>query len=204
MKKINASNSRGNIGLLGAGIAAFFASICCVGPLVLLSLGISGAWIGNLSALETYRPLFMAITLAFLGFAFYQVYQKPGAMLIDGDEDCGCPTNKRRSKFMLWGATVFIAALFAFPYLSPVVLADNPDNGEMRLERAVLDIDNMTCSACTVTVNRSLTRIDGVKEAKVTLKPPVAVVFFDPSKVSKQVLVTATTNAGYPSSVRKK
>lgn len=202
MKKIKSPNQKGNIGLLGAGVAAFLASICCVGPLVLLSLGISGAWIGNLSALQAYRPFFMAITAAFLGFAFYRVYRKPKTALIDGDEDCGCPVNQKKGKFMLWGTTIAIVALFALPYLSPVVLADKSSDSGASYEKVVLDVENMTCSACTVTVAKRLTRIDGVKDAKVTLKPPEAVVFFDPSKVSTKELIAATTNAGYPSSVR--
>jgi hypothetical protein len=65
---------RGNAVLVGSILAAFGASICCVGPLVLLALGISGAWISSLTALEPYRPIFMGLTLLFLGFAFYRLY----------------------------------------------------------------------------------------------------------------------------------
>ena len=46
--------------LVAAILAAIGASVCCVGPLVLLALGIGGAWIGNLAALEPYRPAFAA------------------------------------------------------------------------------------------------------------------------------------------------
>jgi mercuric ion binding protein len=53
-----------------------------------------------------------------------------------------------------------------------------------------------------VTVKKSLTQLDGVKRAKVTLQPPEAVVVFDPAKVSIEDLVHATTYAGYPSSVK--
>ena len=65
------------MGLIGAVVSAIAASICCVGPLVLLALGVSGAWIGNLTALEPYRQIFMVAALGFLGFAFYRVYRKP-------------------------------------------------------------------------------------------------------------------------------
>jgi mercuric ion transport protein len=43
-------------------LAAIIGSLCCVAPLVLLTLGISGAWIGQLTALEPYRPIFIGIT----------------------------------------------------------------------------------------------------------------------------------------------
>lgn len=51
---------------------------------------------------------------------------------------------------------------------------------------------------------KNLTKLDGVQEARVTLKPPEAVVVYDPSKISIEDLIKATTNAGYPSSVKKK
>jgi mercuric ion binding protein len=59
----------------------------------------------------------------------------------------------------------------------------------------------MTCSACAVTVRKSLTRIEGVKDAKVTLRPPQAVVTYDPVKVPMERLVEATTKAGFPSTI---
>mgnify|MGYP003632310368 FL=1 len=49
--------------LLAGGVAALLASACCLGPLVLVVLGFSGAWIGNLTALEPYRPWFLAAAL---------------------------------------------------------------------------------------------------------------------------------------------
>ena len=56
--------------LVGGVLASIGASACCVGPLLLLSLGISGAWIGNLTALEPYRPVFISLVIVFLGLAF--------------------------------------------------------------------------------------------------------------------------------------
>jgi copper chaperone CopZ len=70
MKKPNAQ--KGNSFLISGIFSAMGASICCVGPLVLLALGVGGAWIGSLTALEPYRPIFIGLTLLFLGFAFYR------------------------------------------------------------------------------------------------------------------------------------
>ena len=52
-----------NVPVIGGVIAAIGASLCRVGPFVLLTLGISGAWIGNLTLLEPYRPFFIVIVL---------------------------------------------------------------------------------------------------------------------------------------------
>ena len=60
--------------LIAGALAAIGASVCCVGPLVLLLLGIGGAWIGHLTALEPYRPIFIGLTLLFLGLAFHRLY----------------------------------------------------------------------------------------------------------------------------------
>ena len=53
--------------LIAGVLAAIGASVCCVGPLVLLALGIGGTWVGSLTAMEPYRPIFIALTLLFLG-----------------------------------------------------------------------------------------------------------------------------------------
>jgi mercuric ion transport protein len=53
---INVKNS-----LVAGILAALGASACCVGPLLLLTLGIGGAWVGRLTVLEPYRPYFTAL-----------------------------------------------------------------------------------------------------------------------------------------------
>ena len=67
-----------------------------------------------------------------------------------------------------------------------------------------MEVKNMTCVSCVVGVKKSLTRLNGIKEAKVTLEPPEAVVIFDPVKVKVEDLIKATTNAGYPSSIKQR
>lgn len=54
-------NGRG--ALFAGGLAAILASTCCLGPLILVALGFSGAWIRNLTALEPYRPIFIGVAL---------------------------------------------------------------------------------------------------------------------------------------------
>jgi mercuric ion transport protein len=62
---------------LWAGVlAGIVGSLCCVAPLVLLTLGISGAWISQLTALEPYRPIFIGVMLIFIGLAFRQLWER--------------------------------------------------------------------------------------------------------------------------------
>ncbi len=104
-------------GLLGA----IAASSCCVVPLVLFSLGVSGVWIGNLAALAPYQPIFVVITLGFLGYGYYLVYSMPKAVRA---ENQACPRRgpRRTVKIALWVATVLVAAAVAFPYYAPLLL----------------------------------------------------------------------------------
>src|SRR6266700_1364351 len=58
-------------------LAALGAASCCVVPFALFILGVSGAWIGNLTGLEPYQPIFAAIAFANIGYGFYLVYRRP-------------------------------------------------------------------------------------------------------------------------------
>ena len=66
-----------------------------------------------------------------------------------------------------------------------------------------LDVQKMFCATCPITVRLSLKKIAGVIDAKVTLEPPVAAVTYDDAKTSTEQLIRATTNAGFPSTLRK-
>ena len=58
-------------------LAALLASACFLGPLVLVTLGVSGAWIGNLKMLEPYRPLFPGAALIAMFFAYRRISSTP-------------------------------------------------------------------------------------------------------------------------------
>jgi mercuric ion transport protein len=119
LKTKNMSNpKRGNSFLIAGILSAIGASICCVGPLVLLALGVSGAWIGSLTALEPYRPIFIGLTLLFLAGAFYRLYLvRPGC----SDESvCANPRTLKRQRLGFWIVTVLVLGLIAVPWLAPL------------------------------------------------------------------------------------
>ncbi len=66
-----------------------------------------------------------------------------------------------------------------------------------------LDVKNMTCAVCPITVRRSLERVAGVSAVKVDFAKKTAIVTYDPDKTKPEALTRATTNAGYPSTVEK-
>ena len=88
----------------GGVLGALLASSCCVVPLVLVTLGVSGAWIGNLTAMEPYKPIFAAVALLFIGLGFWQVYFRARRACADGSY-CARPQSSRITKVALWFAT---------------------------------------------------------------------------------------------------
>jgi mercuric ion transport protein len=107
------------IAATGSAIAAVLASSCCIAPLVLVTLGVSGAWIGSLSALEPYTPWFVAITIVFLGLGFWQVYvkEKPAC---EEDLYCATPASDRVIKIILWLATGLVVLVLTIDYWAPL------------------------------------------------------------------------------------
>src|SRR5438874_3671798 len=71
------------LSMMAGVLAAIGASVCCVGPLVLLGLGVSGAWIGNLVAVEPFRPIFIAVTLLFFVLAYRKLYRRAAVCATD-------------------------------------------------------------------------------------------------------------------------
>lgn len=190
-------------GLIAAISAAIVASVCCIGPLLFVGLGISGAWISNLTAFEPYRPIFIALTFLFLGFAFYKVYRKPKTENCEAGSYCANPKKDKINKAVLWSVTVLIVGMLIFPNVVGS-LASKPQTTAQtsQTNRITLEVKGMTCAACPVTVSKSLEKLDGVQEVSATLSPPEAIVAYDPNKVSIKQLVEATTNAGFPSAIK--
>jgi mercuric ion transport protein len=105
------------VGMLGA----LAATSCCIVPLALFALGIGGAWIGNLTALAPYQPIFITATLIFLGTGYYLVYRRRGAACAEG-KPCARPLPRRGVKLALWAATTLVASAIAFPYVARALL----------------------------------------------------------------------------------
>ena len=108
-------------GSLVAGVlAAIGASVCCVGPLVLLTLGIGGAWIANLTALEPLRPWFIVATLLFVGLAFRRLYLQP--QVCEPGAVCAEPIVLKRQWLIFWIVALVLLALLSLPWLAPLFL----------------------------------------------------------------------------------
>ncbi len=110
-------NSRGV--LLTGGLAAILASTCCLGPLVLVTLGFSGAWISNLTTLEPYRPWFIGAALAALFMAGRRIY-RPARSCAPG-EVCAVASVRIAYKLLFWLVAVLVVIAIVFPYVLPLL-----------------------------------------------------------------------------------
>lgn len=107
----------------GALTTAIAATLCCIVPLVLFMLGISGAWISNLIALEPYRPYFLTIASIFVILGFWQTYKKPSAKDCKPSTFCAMPVSDRINKIVLFIATGVILLAIIYPYIAPFLLS---------------------------------------------------------------------------------
>ena len=99
---------------------AFGAAACCILPLALFTLGVTGAWIGALTALAPYQPAFLAIAVGGLAYGFHRVYRRP--KVVCGADGCARPFPQRAVKTALWAATALVVAAAIYPYLAPTLL----------------------------------------------------------------------------------
>ena len=106
--------------MLGAVVAAFAASLCCIGPVLFVMVGV-GASLG--SSFEPLRPFLTVLVVAALAVGFYTVYgRKAQPAGCAPGEACGLPRNRVRNKVILWTATVLAVVLWSFNYWSTLLL----------------------------------------------------------------------------------
>jgi MerT mercuric transport protein. len=106
---------------IGAVLAAIGASACCVGPLLFLSLGIGGAWMSTLTAMEPARPFFIILALVLMALGYRKLYRKPSCC----EESAICTNSdvQRKQRLIFWLGSAFILLLLAFPWLAPFFMA---------------------------------------------------------------------------------
>jgi mercuric ion transport protein len=109
---------KGSVALMVGGIAAVLASTCCLGPLVLVALGFSGAWIGNLTVLEPYRPAFIGASLIALFFAYRRIFRP--TQTCKPEEVCAVPQVRTAYKAIFWIVAALVLVALAFPYILPL------------------------------------------------------------------------------------
>lgn len=178
-------------------VSAALASVCCIGPLVLVGLGMGG--LGLAAGLARYRTIFMALTFAFLGLAFYLTYRKREVQCADGS--CEVKSAGARAKTLLWIVTAATLALASFPLWIGAFSSKSPVASNGRLVK--LNVTGMFCPACAVSIGKALKNVPGVQSASVDFDKSEASVFVDPQAETKSdALIKAVEETGYKASLR--
>lgn len=182
---------------IGALLAAALASLCCIGPLVLVGLGVGA--VGLAAALAKYRLIFMLLTFAFLGFAFYLTYRKREIQCADGS--CEMKSAGPAAKILLWLVTAAALGL-ASSNLWIGALSSKaalPVGGQL----VKLNVTGMFCSGCAVSVEKALKKIPGVQGASVDFGKSEAFVSLESgTSVQTEELIKAVEGPGYKASLK--
>lgn len=185
----------------GAVASAALASMCCIAPVGLGALGLSGA---ALSAFfEPLRPYLLSLAAGLLGLGFYFTLS---ARSVPG-EVCGAEAGRllRLARPFLWGTTVAVIGLASFPSLATWAERGDShlsDSGVVPFEVVVLRVEGMTCETCAPEVRRHLLSVPGVLDAAVRYEAQLAEVRVRAEQGPEMsALVEAIRQSGYTARV---
>ncbi len=186
MKKIGFSWTVGGV------LAGVAASLCCIGPLLSLSLGL-GSFAAS-AFFAQWRPVFLALTFVLLGVAWYLTYRRPKADCADGS--CARPPGKV-ARLGLWLGTVVALAAAVYPSLPAAShqLSSATAAGDAKFS---VQIPSMDCPPCAKGIEASLNRVPGVKQAAVDYETKAAVLIYDPRVTSRDKLLAFIDATGFP------
>jgi mercuric ion transport protein len=185
--------------LMSMGVfTAIAASLCCIVPVLTLIAG-SGAIASSFSWIAPARPYMIGLTIALLGFAWYQKL-RPQAT-----DDCGCVVDEKpkffQSKNFLLSVTLFATLMIAFPFYSKAFFPKNEKTSvaveESNIRKVELTIKGMSCEACEGEVNHEVNKLPGIVQSKVSYKNRNAVIQFDISRTTIKDITDAVNATGY-------
>jgi mercuric ion transport protein len=186
--------------ILGGGIiAAFLSSLCCITPVLAMIAG-TGSLAASFSWLEPARPYLAGVTIAVLGFAWYQKF-----FPAKNSAECVCEAENKvsfwRTKTFLGIITVFAFAMLSFPYYAHVfypkqeihVIVVHKEN----VRTVEFKISGMTCQGCAQHVMYEVNKVAGVLKSEASFEKKNAVVEFDDSKTSYEEIARVIDQTGY-------
>ena len=185
--------------LMSVGIvSAIAASFCCITPVLALIAG-SGSIAYSFPWISPARPYMIGITIAVLGFAWYQKL-KPQPI-----DDCGCATCEKprffQSKAFLFLVTIFSALMIAFPAYAKIFFPKNEKAAivieKSNIQTVELDIIGMSCAGCEIEVNHEVNKLPGIIQSTVSYKNRNAIIKFDVSKTTIKDITEAINTTGY-------
>lgn len=183
---------------VGGIAAAVIASLCCIGPVVVVLLGAGS--IAAFSIFEIYRPYLIGLTAALLGLAFYLTYRKREVKCEDGT--CKGESAGKWAKSGVWTATLLAGVAVAFPYFG---FAPQSSLNKSVDSTAVvtLSISGMDCKACATGLEGSLAGMKGVRKARVDFEGGKATLDYDAKIVKPAAFIDRVNESGFTATIKK-
>jgi mercuric ion transport protein len=179
--------------LTGGVIAAIAATLCCIGPLVALSLGLgsfaASAWFAQ------WRPVFLGVTFVLLGVAWYLTYRRPKVVCDNGS--CARPPGKA-AHLSLWLGTLVALAAAVYPTLPVANRQINTATVSASNAKLSVLIPSMECPPCAAGIEATLNRAPGVKQAVVNYDTKHADLVYDSTVTSRDKLLALIDASGFP------
>jgi mercuric ion transport protein len=180
-------------------LAAVLGSICCIGPLLLIAVGLGA----GAAVIGRYHWLFVIGAIVVLSWAWIKYFREKGR--------CACEHRAMRSHgtslFILLLASVIVVAFaglnvrsYVFPGSAPAAAP----NAIANLQRVVIPVEGMTCVTCEIAVHSALKQVTGVAFAHVRVATKNATVDYDPAKTNTDQIVAAINSTGYRASLTQK
>lgn len=183
--------------LLGSLAAGLLASACCIGPLVLGTIGLGS--LGFAAWLAPVRPWFLALTGFLLAIGFYLAYRPLRTSACEAGEGCETPKSRHPQRIMLWGVTLVAAALATYPSWgakpsggTALTVARDSSNAVV-----ALDVSGMTCGACEEEIEHELRAVPGVVRVSVDYEQSRAEIVVAEGFNDPRPLIAAVEKAGY-------
>lgn len=179
---------------LAGGVAAgIVASLCCIGPLLSLGLGLgsfaAAAWFAQ------WRPVLLGITFVLLGLAWYLTYWRLKADC--ADDTCARPPG-RTARVSLWVGTIVAMAAAIYPSFPATKHQINAATVAPSDARFSVQIPSMDCPPCAAGIEASLSRAPGVRQAAVDYDSKAAVLVYDSSVTNQDRLLALIDASGFP------
>lgn len=179
--------------LTGGVVAGIAASLCCIGPLLSLGLGLgsfaAAAWFSQ------WRPVLLGITFVLLGLAWYLTYRRPKADCADGT--CARPLGQT-ARVSLWVGTIVALTAAVYPSLPAAKHQINATAVASSDARFSVQIPSMDCPPCAAGIEASLSRAPGVRQAAVDYDSKAAVLVYDPAVTNRDRLLALIDASGFP------
>ena len=175
----------------GLGIlSALTASVCCLGPLLLIALGLGSLGLG--AALGRYHLYFILGAAFLLAFAWRRYFKEKKSC---ESARCEMEGKKITKNVLLLASSIVLlfAGLNIYTYASGSAVNEGSKQGV----QVSIPVDGMSCFTCEISVQSAVKKLPGVYQVRASAKDHVAIVSYDSQKTNLDQIVAAINQTGY-------